>query len=347
MKPKSNLDRKKRAIVNAFAQDGLSVRQIAAKLKIPKSTVHDTITRYKETHFNCDKPRSGRPRITSEAENKSIILLSKRERRKTAPEIQADFNSGHGTNVSVNTVKRRLPDVGLYGRVAKKKPLLRKVNKTKRLQWAKQHKNWSVEDFKKVLWTDESKFEIFGNKRRSYVRRFAHEKSMPNCISPTVKHGGGSIMVWGAFSFNGVSRLHRIDEILDAKGYHQILIHQAVPAGKELIGPGFIMPQDNDPKNSSKLCKTYLQNKQKDRTLKIMEWPAQSPDLNPIELVWDELDRQVRKQCLSSKETLWIALEKTWEQLEPTVLEKLVNRMPRIVAKVLKAKGGYFDEKEV
>ena len=132
MKPKSHLDREKRAIVNAFAQDGLSVRQIAAKLKIPKSTVHDTIKRYKETNSNCDKPRSGSPRISSEAENKSIILLSKRDRRKTALEIQADFNSGHGTN----TVKRRLRDVGLYGRVAKKKPLLRKVNKTKRLQWA-------------------------------------------------------------------------------------------------------------------------------------------------------------------------------------------------------------------
>ena len=104
MKPKSNLDRKKRAIVNAFAQDGLSVRQIVAKLKIPKSTVHDTIKRYKETNSNCDKPRSGRPRITSKAKNKSIILLSKRDRRKTAPEIQADFNSGHGTNISVNTV---------------------------------------------------------------------------------------------------------------------------------------------------------------------------------------------------------------------------------------------------
>ena len=77
----------------------------------------------------------------------------------------------------------------------------------------------------------------------------------------TVKDGGGSIMVWGCFSFDGVGNIHRIQGKLDQNGYHSILVRQALPSGKSLIGHGFIMEQDNDPKHTSKKCKDYLQKK--------------------------------------------------------------------------------------
>lgn len=66
-------------------------------------------------------------------------------------------------------------------------------------------------------------------------------------------------MVWGGISVNGVSTLKRIDGIMDKKVYHNILVRQAVPAGLSLIGKGFILQEDNDPKHASKLCRGYLE----------------------------------------------------------------------------------------
>jgi len=342
-----SLSIEKRAAVTALHDDGRSIRYIAETLKIPRSTVSDAITRFKRTGCNKDKARTGRPRVTSKSEDKSLVLMSKMNRKLTAPEIQSRFNQNHEYQISVTTVKNRLHKAGLWGRVSIKKPLFRRGNKAKRLQWAQNHKDWTIEDWKQVLWTDESKFEIFGQKRRTYVRRAPSEKMHPDCITPTIKHGGGSVMVWGCFSYTGVGDLHRIKGIFDQKGYHSILSRHCISSGKRLIGHGFIMQQDNDPKHTSKLCSNYLHRKEESGELKMMIWPPQSPDLNPIEFLWDELDRRVRKVYPTSQEHLWETLEKEWNEISNSVLEKLVERMPRLVKKVLSTKGGWFDEKEV
>nr|XP_032528103.1 uncharacterized protein LOC116778268 [Danaus plexippus plexippus] len=224
------------------------------------------------------------PGIIMSNEDKFIVVTSKRNRRLTAPEIRAEVNKSRSTPVSLTTVKRRLRDANLFGRVAVRKPLLKPQNKKKRMQWALTHRNWSEEDFKRVLWTDESKFEVLGSKRRVFVRRSAKEKMMPDCILPTVKHGGGSIMVWGCFSSRGTGDLVRVEGIMKKEQYKQILECNAVPSGLRLVGDGFIFQQDNDPKHSSKLCRGYLDKKEAEGVLKNMVWPPQSPDLNPIEL---------------------------------------------------------------
>lgn len=128
--------------------------------------------------------------------------------------------------------------------------MLRTANKKKRLTWARNHEAWTTDDWRNVLWTDESKFELIGSKRRVFVRRSAGEKMLPECVVPTVKHGGGSVMVWGCFSANGVGDLIRIDGILNKERYKNILQHHAIPSGIRLIGQNFILQQDNDPKHS-------------------------------------------------------------------------------------------------
>lgn len=154
-----------------------------------------TLRRKQETGLNTSRHRSGRPRVTSKSEDKFICVQSKRLRTCTAPEIREELNTIREKLVSVTTVQRRLRDHGLKGCIAARKPLLHKQNKVKRLQWAKKHKNWSINQWKKVLFTDESKFEIFGGKRRQYVRRQVGERMKEQCVVPTVKHGGGSVMV--------------------------------------------------------------------------------------------------------------------------------------------------------
>lgn len=336
-----------RSAIVVLHNEGKSERQIATQLKLSKTCVHSTIVRYKQTGNHQDRPRSGRPRATTSSEDKFIVVTSKRNRRLTAPEIRVEVNKSREKPVSVSTVQRRLRDAKLFGRVAVRKPLLKPQNKKKRMQWALTHRDWTEEDFKKVLWSDESKFEIFGSKRRIFVRRSAEEKMIPQCVVPTVKHGGGSVMVWGCFSGYGIGNLVQIKGIMKKEQYKEILEKSAIPSGLQLIGQGFIFQQDNDPKHSSKLCRGYLDKKQSEKVLENMTWPPQSPDLNPMELLWEELDRNVREQCPSSQQAMWNALEESWNNISQETIDKLIARMPRLVKKVIKCKGGYFDEKSV
>ena len=297
----------------------------------------------KKQGFFEDKKRFGRPRKTTKAEDNSIILMSKRNRRLTAPEITSGYNRSHSKSISLTTTKRRLRQAGLSGRKAVRKPLLRIGNKKKRLQWAIDHQNWTEEDWGKELWTDESKFELFGQRRRIYIKRTTKEKMIPECLVPTIKHGGGSVMVWGCFSSAGVGDLVKIEGIIKKEQYKTILENNAIPSGLRTIGRGFVFMQDNNPKHTSKLCMNYIKEQEGNGVLKNMTWP----DLNPIELLWEELDRKVRQKCPTSKEQLWQILEESWLLITTEIMNKIINSMPRIAKKVIKTRGLFFDEKTV
>ncbi|CAJ0967019.1 unnamed protein product [Ranitomeya imitator] len=107
------------------------------------------------------------------------------------------------------------------------------------------------------------------------------------------------------------------------------------------------MEEDNDPKHTSRLCKGYLTKKESDGVLRQMTWPPQSPDLNPIEMVWGELDRRVKAKGPTSAKHLWELLQDCWKTIPGDYLLKLIKRMPRVCKAVIKAKGGYLDAKVV
>ena len=114
-----------------------------------------------------------------------------------------------------------------------------------------------------------------------------------------------------------------------------------------LIGKGFILQQDNDPKHSSLLCRTYVERLEARKELKNMVWPPQSPDCNPIELLWDHLDRQVRKKPLTNVNALWSHLQQEWKKISEETLVHLIDRMPRVCKAVIKARGAYFEESKI
>ena len=99
---------------------------------------------------------------------------------------------------------------------------------------------------------------------------------LPECTTRTVKHLGGSAMVWGCFAGSRVGDLHRVNGILNQKGYHSILHRHALPPSKRIIGQGFILQEDNDLKHTSHLSQYYLKKKEWEGRLEIMNWPAVS-----------------------------------------------------------------------
>ena len=116
--------------------------------------------RFKETGSFSTAPRSHRPRVTTQREERHIKKTSLRNRMTITGKIQALLNNTREKPVSIKTVKRRLASNELNGRVAVSKPLLRSQNKRKRLLWAKKYKHYTVDDWKKVLFTDQSKVQL-------------------------------------------------------------------------------------------------------------------------------------------------------------------------------------------
>ena len=342
MAPGVQYSPEKRAAIVALRGAGFSLREIVRLQAVSLSVVHKTLQRYQETGGYCDRPRAGAPRKTTPGEDRFIISTSKRNRFLSARDIRAELLQSRSETISLTTIKHRLRGAGLRGRIASPKPL--PINRKKRIAWAKEHKDWTASDWKKVLFTDESKVEIFNARRRRHVRRRDGERMLPACVAPTVKHGGGSVMVWGCFGGGCVGDLIRIEGRMDARYYHKVLVRHAVPSGKRLLGRGFIFQQDKDPKHMSRICSYYLRSKESKKELKIMTWPPQSPDCNPIELLWDHLDRAVRDRTTSSADNLWAILTTEWASLSQTILEKLTNRMPRVCKALIAARGNFFDE---
>ena len=127
--------------------------------KNPRSTVNYNVRIHQETEQNETKSWTGWPKATRKEDNFSRVT-SLRERRLAALNITTRLKQCP-KNVSKSTVKRRLCEVRLYGRIAIKKPLLRKQSNVKKLQWVKEPNDWTIEQWNKVFWTDESKFKIF------------------------------------------------------------------------------------------------------------------------------------------------------------------------------------------
>ena len=159
-------------------------------------------------------------------------------------------------NVSTSTLRWRLYEVGLYGRIAVKKLLLRKQNNVKRIQWAKAHKNWIIEQWNKVLSTDKSNFEIFQSNRRVCAAK-TWQKSW-NPLYHT-KHKAWKRLCYGVGAFANyiVKDLHQLKGKLNQSCYHSIRQHHAIPFEMQLVSQGFLFMQDNDTKHTSKFCQIY------------------------------------------------------------------------------------------
>jgi hypothetical protein len=160
-------------------------------------------------------------------------------------------------------------------------------------------------------------------------------------VEGTVKFGGGSIMIWGCMTWEGIGYATKIDGRMDGDLYLQILKDELLNTLQyhSLNPPDIIFQQDNDPKHTCKKVKEWLG----EQDFRTMVWPAQSPDLNPIEHLWGYLKRRLAEyeHPSSGIHELWERTEVEWEKISVAECRGLIESMPRRVQAVLKAKGGY------
>lgn len=326
-----------RKIVIALHCEGKSLREIGKIVEKSFSTVRNIVNKYNFSGRIKDFPKTGRPKKLSNRQVKLICREVKNKPSSSAVKIAEQISNESGNNVSASTVRRTLNSNGLHGRVPRKKPFISAVNKKKRLEFAKNLVGSSQNFWNRTIFTDESKFEIFGGGRKQKIWRLKNEEMHPKNLLPTVKHGGGSVMVWGCMSSSGVGNLVFIESIMRKEDYLRILKKNLKPSVNKLgLDSSWIFQQDNDPKHTAKIVKDWLARNVPNQ----LHSPPQSPDLNPIEHLWEHLDRQVRKHNITSRDQLKNCLIEEWAKIPQDVTQNLVDSMRSRMEEVIKAKGG-------
>lgn len=181
--------------------------------------------------------------------------------------------------------------------------------------------------------------QIFGTSGSTSVRRRPDEEYHPQFVVPIVKFGGGSLMVWGCIVRDGVGEIAVCEGRMTAAKYIEVLAENLEASVFKICSEGsdtFIFQQDSAPCHTTKISKQRLA----DNNIRILDWPAQSPDLNPIDHVWAELKRRVKKENTPNVEQLKTAVIKVWSDIDPGFCQKLVDSMIRRVASGIKSKDG-------
>jgi len=295
------------------------------------------IKRWQETGESKCLPRSGRKRKSTKREDRTLVRISLANRRLASKELSRELNESTGAKLSAPTVRRRLLENGLRGCKARKKPLLTEKQRKRRLEWARSHVKWSVEKWRRVLFSDESTFTVNNHSGNNYVRRKPGEEFRPYCISPTIKHPQ-SIMVWGCMSASGVGRLEVVSGMMNAIKYINVLEKKMLPSAQSLFsGTGnWIFQDDNAPCHRAKKVQRWYSSQHVER----MEWPAQSPDLNPIENLWQRLGNIISKHKPKTKRELTEQVIAGWFRvISQEELAKLVDSLPRRCRMVIQNHG--------
>jgi len=329
---------KKRAAAITLRKEGYSFREIAAKLGkgVSPAGVLKLCARFEHTGSIKNIPGRGRKTATTPQTDRRIARMALQNRKMTAVDINKTLED-IGVKVSDRTVRRRLVSAGLKARIARKKPYLNPQQRAKRLKWAKEHSTWTTDDWSKVLWSDETRISVFGSDGVRYVCRRPGEDCLPECTTATMKHPL-SVMVWGCMATRSVGRLQVLDGTVNADRYiKEVLQTKLLASARDIFGQGqtFTFQQDGAPCHTAKKCMAWFAQ----NNVKLLDWPGNSPDLNPIENLWARLKREVSAKRPGNKRELIEAILSSWFHIiSSSDLQRLVESMPRRCQAVVKAK---------
>ena len=202
-----------RNLVVSECKNGISYRKIAEKNKVSKSAVHKICKKYLQYNTVENLIGRGRKRTRNAYTDRRIV-----REIQCNPSTSRNIVETPKLNILSRTVRRRLKDVNLKSCLTRRKPQVNKVHKRERLAFAKKYVNKPLSFWKKIIWSDENKFELLNKQKED-----TNEALKKQYLLPTVKYRGRSIMVWGCFSWHGVENLAPIHEIMTADKYVDIL----------------------------------------------------------------------------------------------------------------------------
>ncbi|GFS90913.1 transposable element Tc1 transposase [Trichonephila clavipes] len=291
-------------------------------MKLQKRRSRDQYNEHKAfqtTGTAVRKVGGGRPRTTTAGDDQYIILQVKRSRRQSSSAIAQQLCTATGRQVSRFTVTRRPHKGGLFACRPERCLRLKVGHRRHRLQWCREHKNWTTDQWSRVLFTDESRFSTRSDSQRVLIWREIGARFYPS-NKERHRYGGPGVLVWGGIMLNGRTELHIFD-----RGCQWTRLH---------------FMDDNAQPHRSLAVEELLESEDIAR----MDWPAYSPDLNPIEHVWNALGRRIAALLHHPENTQQLKqmLIEEWALLPQEMLHQLVLSMRRRCEATIAVRGGHI-----
>ena len=320
-----------------------SLQDITHILNIPKTSVYNI----KKRATAISKPRIGRPKKLTPRDMRRIIAhirINRITRRLTLTQLIRALD----LEVHENTLQRVLNEIGYKWRVARRRPFLNKRDRKRRLKFARKHLYWTIEDWSRVLFSDEIFIKLFMERNSGdRVWRKEDEVFHPDCIHYKKHSQGMRNIFWEVFRkgkmgsgvFFNLNRGQTVDSVIYRD---QILLGPL----KEFWMESFldvnqpIVMEDNTPVHKDVCVQT-----RKDLGMITLEHPPNSPDLNPIEIIWEHMKDIIGKDYseVSSMQEMRRIVHELWDGYSNDKWDSLIESMPERMRKVIKAKEGSID----
>ncbi|UYV65482.1 hypothetical protein LAZ67_3004473 [Cordylochernes scorpioides] len=321
-----------RGMVIGLKRAGWSIRQIAADTHLGASTVHRLWRRWLEQGNVAIYRNAGATRVTSARVDRRILRQAVAAPQATCTAILQHVQDTLDHSISTRTISRRLVANGLHSCRPLRRLPLTPPNRRRRLEWCRARSTWMTE-WHRVVFSDESRFCLSSDSRRVRVWRRRGERSNPAAIveRPTVRQRG--IMVWGAIAYDSRSPLLRIQGTMTAQRYVDDVLRPVTLPYLQGV-PNALYQQDNARPHTARISQQALQDVQ------MPPLPPCSPDLSPIEHVWDIIGRRLHALPQPrSEDELWQMVEREWRAIPQDAIRTLIDSPPRRVAACIAVRG--------
>ena len=321
--------------IQALLARGDNVSNISRAFGCHRKTIIRLRQRFQQTGAVADRRRPGRPRVTNPRTDRFITPTHLRRGFQTATSSARQYGIGkqtvlHRLRQSWQPIRPRRPYVA---------QVLTARHRAARLQWAQWHFRWGRQQWAQVLFSDESRFNLSHHDGGIRVFRRRGERFADNCLIERDRFGGGSVVVWGGIMRRRKTNLIVVQGILNTQCYiKQILQPEAVPF-LQTHGLAILMHENARP-HVARICRQFLFLNR--NNVNILPWPAVSPDMNPIEHIWDYLGRKVRtRRNVHNRRDLENALIQELNNISNVVIRRCVRSMRGRLAACIDSRGGH------
>lgn len=307
-----------RAAIITLHKVGWTGRDIAQLIKCNEHTVSLWVNRWNEFHSLSDKERSGRPRCTAEETDEKIEEMAE-EKKFVVPK---DIRRGLQLECCARTVRRRLDEVNLFGRVAREKDDYDDRTLKLRLSFARGFLHFTDQEWDAMIFSDEVHF-CLGHHGQVWVQRPPGAAYDPQYCKPP-DEARYKVTLWGCFCSKGIGAGRIFEGELNKQLYRDILEHNFKQTYQHFYPHQlFRFLQDNASPHYNPEVNTWMHN----HGIHILEFPPRSPDLNPIENLWHVLKWRVEHRNPSTAEELELHLREEYEAVSEEECRTLARSM--------------------
>lgn len=322
-------------------QDQMSIRKISKYLDVSKTSVHRVISDWRRNGSVRPLPRRYKKKLILPYQFEKCLRRLQKEKHQTVAKFISIIRDTYGVEYSRSGLRKYMKREGVRGRIKRKKPLISNRNRLRRIIFAKQHLNWGDEEWGKVVWSDESTFELVRSRGKEYY--YSIKRGWDSSTRKlTTQAGKQKVLLWGCFKNNEVGVLYHCRNTINANLYQKILKDAAFSSIDAFhCGDDFIFMQDNAPPHKARSTLQLLEF----LGWKMLSWPPCSPDLNPIENLWGILKKRVYSEYYyKTLDELKDRINQIWLDLDGSeILSNLITSMPNRMKLVIKNKGHPID----